>query len=266
MYNKNYRNNPSLLIQRSGQNIVIDVGKTFREGALRWFPQYNVASIDAIVLTHPHMDAAAGLDDVRGVQYYHYDEQGRFQAEPMPLYVSQTCLDEIVERFPWLFPRHVATKTTTDQPPQVERHVASFDVHIFAALQPMVVQGLKIVPLPVWHGEDLISYGFSFTVGSTNVVYLSDISRMPEETLEYIQTQLPPTDVLIIDALHPERANAVHYSLQQALALVDQIQPKQTYVIGMNCDSFPPHDTANDELRRSHGNVQLAYDGLAIDC
>ena len=57
--NKNYRNNPSLLISfvhaDSRQNIVIDVGKTFRETAIRWFPEHGVQSIDAVILTHHHM-------------------------------------------------------------------------------------------------------------------------------------------------------------------------------------------------------------------
>jgi hypothetical protein len=63
--NRNYRNNPSLLVHHYDQhtktykNIVIDVGKTFRETALRWFPIIEgIHSLDAIVLTHHHMDAA----------------------------------------------------------------------------------------------------------------------------------------------------------------------------------------------------------------
>jgi glyoxylase-like metal-dependent hydrolase (beta-lactamase superfamily II) len=57
--NKDYRNNPSLLINHyekgESRNIVIDVGKTFREGALRWMPIHDIDSLDAIVLSHHHM-------------------------------------------------------------------------------------------------------------------------------------------------------------------------------------------------------------------
>jgi hypothetical protein len=60
--NKDYRNNPSLLINHyekgESKNIVIDVGKTFREGALRWMPVHDIDSLDAIVLTHHHMVSA----------------------------------------------------------------------------------------------------------------------------------------------------------------------------------------------------------------
>lgn len=58
-YNKNYRNNPCLVIshyeQGERKNVFIDVGKTFREGALRWMPVHNISSLDGIVLTHEHM-------------------------------------------------------------------------------------------------------------------------------------------------------------------------------------------------------------------
>ena len=131
--------------------------------------------------------------------------------------------------------------------------------------QPVNVKGLKVIPLPVMHGEDLVSLGFAFTVGRLNVVYLSDISRMLPETLEYIQQKLPPTNLLIVDALHPTRTNPVHYNLKEAAALARQINPKQTLLVGTNCDSFPPHEEANEKLRKYYENIQLAHNGLVID-
>lgn len=76
--NKNYRNNPSLLISHTNndddqsfgtygeddvpiRNVIIDCGKTFRETAIRWMPPNGIRSLDAVVLTHEHMDACAGL-------------------------------------------------------------------------------------------------------------------------------------------------------------------------------------------------------------
>jgi phosphoribosyl 1,2-cyclic phosphodiesterase len=264
--NKNYRNNPSLLISHcdsSGQckNIIIDVGKTFREGALRWFPERGITSLDAIVLTHEHMDAVAGLDDVRGFQKYALNK-----AVPVPVHLSQSCLDNVAGQFPWLFPNQQQPKAQElSDLPVVKRHVASFDVKVFQSLEPFEVQGLTIVPLPVMHGEDLVSFGFSFSAGGANVVYLSDISRMLPETLEYIRTKLPETDVLVLDSLQPEKDNASHFNLEEAVELSKQIRPKQTYLLGMNCDSFLPHDEMNEKLRKDHGNVQFAHDGLELD-
>ena len=268
--NKNYRNNPSLLLSlvtddNRQTNIIIDVGKTFREGALRWMPDYGIASLDAIVLTHQHMDAAAGLDDVRGFQQWMIKSGQRAKAIPMPLFLAQECLEDLQERYPWLLPTEKAQDKNDSNKPAVERHVASFDVTVLEYFQPCNVKGLVITPLPVMHGEDLVSLGFAFGIGQTHVVYLSDISRMLPETLDYIRNRLPPTDILVVDALHLSRTNAVHFNLHEAVALVRQLEPKQVYLVGMNCDSFLPHDEMNAKLRCEYGNIQLAHDGLVID-
>lgn len=265
--NKNYRNNPSLLIQTSnGLTTVIDVGKTFREGALRWFPKYKIGSIDALILTHEHMDAAGGLDDVRGFQKYTVSQGQQSKMTAMPLFVSTHCYLDLQKRFPWLLPSDARTTTSIQSTaPLVQRHVASFDVRNFQAFEPFAVHDeLSVIPLPIMHGEDLVSFGFAFTVGSTNIVYLSDISRMLPETLDFIRNKLPPTDILVLDALHETETNAVHYNLHEAMELVTLIQPNQTYLVGMSCDSFLPHDEMNQVLAQRYKQVALAHDGLEI--
>ena len=278
-YNKNYRNNPSLVLsfydnkEQEQVNVIIDVGKTFREAALRWLPDAGVTQLDAIVLTHHHMDAAAGLDDVRGFQHYiGVNNKNRPpnvppRAKPMPLYLEEPCLLDLQDRFPWLLPKPKEEISKPKEKPLVNRHVASFDVTVLQHFQPFTIRGLQITPLPVMHGEDLICLGFAFTLGNTNVIYLSDISRMLPETLEFIQTQLPPTDILIVDALHPTRKNPVHYSLDQAVELAQEhIRPRQqTLLVGSNCDSFPPHEETNEMLREKYTNVQMAHDGLVLE-
>jgi hypothetical protein len=85
---------------------------------------------------------------------------------------------------------------------------------------------------------------------------------MVPETLEFIQKQLPPTDILVVDALLWHKDNSVHFSLDQAMALREEIQPRQqTYLVGMSCDSFLPHDEMNAYLQKTYGAVQLAHDG-----
>ena len=322
--NKNYRNNPSLLLSivttietdpditcnhtttdsnqlpaaavTTTKNIVIDTGKTFREGALRWMPLLGITSLDAIVLTHHHMDAAAGLDDVRGFQMQQRkrtsgsskgsssSSHGPPVAKAMPLFLAQDCLDALRGQFPWLLPTPTSAQRKQQQKhnhndtddannkPVVPRHVATFDVTVLEYFQPCnVVQAISITPLPVMHGEDLVSLGFAFTIGHTAVVYCSDISRMLPETLDFIRHRLPPTDLLIVDALHDDNDdksrtnNPVHFNLRQAAQLAQQLQAKRVYLVGMNCDSFSPHDEMNERLQREYGNIQLAHDGLVLD-
>src|SRR5260370_4305044 len=52
---------PSLLISRGGQNVVIDTTPDFRQQALR----VGLDRLDAILLTHGHADHSLGFDDIR---------------------------------------------------------------------------------------------------------------------------------------------------------------------------------------------------------
>jgi phosphoribosyl 1,2-cyclic phosphodiesterase len=273
--NKDYRNNPSIVIHLpppeddseivSHRNIIFDVGKTFREASLRWMPRCGIQSLDAVVLTHHHMDAVGGLDDLRS-----------FQTKPIPVYMAQDCLDEISKQFPWLFPLHNQGKEDENK---VHRFVSSLEVNIIREYEPISVEGLQIVPLPVWHGDDLLCMGYAFSLPcridntsptskkDIHIVYFSDISRMKKETMDYIHHNLPPTDVLIIDALlSTDHIHPVHFNLHQAVALSKQLGAKKTFVIGMGCESFPPHEETNSFLNNQVDiDISLAYDGLVLD-
>ena len=156
-HNKNYRGNPSILIgyrpssssstPSPSANIVVDVGKTFREHFIRWIPSlpapYSVPSVDAVVLTHEHMDAYGGLDDLRGVQHF---------GVTMPVHLSPKTLKVVKGTFPYLFPK-------PPKPGEVKRHVASVEFNEFAPFKPFDVNGFEITPLPVIHGEDCVCFG-----------------------------------------------------------------------------------------------------------
>jgi len=323
--NKNYRNNPSLLLSHRNnddaegiidensssslppiRNVVIDVGKTFRETAIRWMPINNIHSLDAIVLTHHHMDAIGGLDDIRGFQMFNPKSK---TYPSTPIYLSQECLDNGVMRsFHYLVPpgsvkSNIGVSDVSlveekkSEVNMLKRHVASLTYNIIEPFKPFVAAGLRMVPLPVMHGEDLVCLGFAFTLrgmavaetkktnedenkndskGMTitipakdflNVVYLSDISRMLPETQEYILNKLPPTDVLVIDSLMENASHFSHFSLKQAIDLAKTLKPKRTFIVGMNCDGFRPHDEMNEELKKVEGleHVQFAHDGLTIE-
>ena len=88
---------------------------------------------------------------------------------------------------------------------------------------------------------------------------------MPGDTETYIMEQLPPTDILIVDALNLYRYNPTHFNLEQALDVVRRLKPKRTYLVGMSCDSFLPHDEMNEELKSLDVQIVLAYDDLFLE-
>ena len=71
---KNARRNVSLLVRfrpadgGACTHLMVDAGKTMREGAIALLPGLGVSSIDALLLTHAHADAMLGLDDLRDLQ------------------------------------------------------------------------------------------------------------------------------------------------------------------------------------------------------
>ncbi|CDJ40578.1 hydrolase-like protein, putative [Eimeria tenella] len=64
----NKRRNISLLLQLEGQQLLIDCGKTLRDSLVTFGCAYNLSCVDAVFLTHDHMDAIGGLDDLRDLQ------------------------------------------------------------------------------------------------------------------------------------------------------------------------------------------------------
>lgn len=142
-YNKNYRCNPSILVKYSkdrdestkdSKNIIIDVGKTFRETLIRWFPEFGINSVDAIVLTHGHADAIFGLDDVRSVQQ---------KDVSTPVYLSEDCLNIVKKVFFYLFPKDTPSTSVA-----VFRPVSAVEWNIVKYFEPFHAAGLEMTPLP----------------------------------------------------------------------------------------------------------------------
>jgi len=264
--NKNYRCNPSLLIQycdkssqtREKKNIIIDVGKTFRETIIRWFPKYGIKSVDAVVLTHGHADAIFGLDDIRSVQ-------PPMPQQPMDVYLSTECLGTVRRVFAYLFPDE-KPKAATDDKVAVVRHVSSVAWNVIEYFKPFETCGLAILPIPVIHGEDMVSLGFIFGARD-RVCYISDISRMPDETMHMLQGQ-EPFSLLVVDSLFRDRSHPTHFSMDEAVELVRRLRPKRALLVGMS-GHFGDHEEANTHLRKlldAEGlDIQLAHDGLRIE-
>ena len=70
-------------------------------------------------------------------------------------------------------------------PPKVARFVASMEWTTVSDFERFSVCGLEMTALPLWHGKDYLCNGYAF--GTVNkVVYLSDVSEIPPDTLKYV--------------------------------------------------------------------------------
>lgn len=263
--NKNYRCNPCILVRHRTmsenggkiveKNILVDMGKTFRESAVRWFLKHKVHAVDAVILTHGHADAIFGLDDIRSVQ-------NLAEMTPMDVYLSAECLKAVKQVFFYLFPCEPKEGETS-------RHVSSVNWCNISAKQRFVVSGtsLNVLPFEVMHGEDMKSMGFIFgTQSGSKVCYISDISRMLPDSMDLIQQQ-GKLSLLIVDALLQDKEHPTHYSVEQAVELCRLLRPKRALLVGMG--SQLEHNSTNKRLRNllsEEGlDVQLAHDGMCCD-
>ncbi|CAN4086953.1 unnamed protein product [Withania somnifera] len=230
---RNRRLNTSILIRHTrpsgNSNILIDVGKFFYHSALRWFPAYGIRTVDAVVITHSHADAIGGMDDLRD-------------------WTNNVQLSVMKKTHYYL----------VDKSGVIPGAAVSELQFKFIKEDPLIVHDLEIIPLPVWHGSGYRSLGFRFG----NTCYISDVSDIPEETYPLLQD----CELLIMDALRPDRSSSTHFGLPRALEEVRKIKPKRTLFTGMM--HLMDHEVVNErllKLRETEGiDVQLSYDGLRV--
>ena len=83
---KDRRLRSSLLVQSATTTVNIDAGPDFRHQMLR----EGVSSMDAIVITHEHMDHTAGLDEVRAFNF--------IQGQPVKVYATKRVQKRLKEK------------------------------------------------------------------------------------------------------------------------------------------------------------------------
>jgi len=232
---RNYRRRCSLLVERVGErgttSVLVDASPDLRAQLL----DAGATRLDAVLLTHEHADHTHGIDDLRPLVIH--------MRRRMPVYMDARTSTEVRPRFDYCF----ATPPGSEYPPILDEHRIEVGV-------PVAIDGtgglLTGLPFRMEHGK---SEALGFRFG--DLAYASDVSDMPDESL----AKLSGLDIFIADALryapHP-----THFSLSQALALIEQLQPRRAVLTNMHTDldyaalaaKLPP-------------NVEPAFDGMRID-
>ncbi len=224
---KDKRLRSSLLLEKDGKIITIDSGPDFRQQMLR----YNAQRLDGILYTHEHNDHVLGLDDIRPLVFK--------SGEDMNVYGLKRVLDELHNRFPYMFAEHKYPGV-----PTVIENVIEED--------KFLVAGFTIEPIKVLHGP-LPILGYLI---DDKIAYLTDVKTIPTESLE----KLRGVEVLIISALRVEQEHFSHILLDEAIRYSDLIGAKQTYFTHIS-HHLGFHDEVEEKLPKGK---YLAYDTLEI--
>ncbi len=224
---KDKRLRTSVLITKNNKNVNIDCGPDFRQQILK----AGIKSMEGILFTHKHNDHVLGLDDTR--PFIH------IAGKPMDIFGNEETLSDIRQRFPYAF----TAKKYPGAP--------SFNEHIIG-LNEFEFSGFKIQPLEVIHG-DLSILGYLI---DDKFAYITDASFLPDDTLDKISG----VEVLVLNALRKREKHFSHYTLEEALDIVDQVKPGRSYFTHISL-GMGFHDKTQSELPE---NVFLAYDELEI--
>ena len=221
------RSRASIYIQiDEGPSVLVDTTPDLRMQALT----YGLKRVDAIVYTHSHADHIMGLDEVRRFNV--------LQKSAIPCYGDARTLEDLRRIYAYVFE---SGPKFGGGIPQVTMARVAGEFCIGAA---------TFVPVPILHGSRTI---LGYRIGS--FAYLTDCSAIPDASWPL----LSGVKTLILDALRP-RPHPTHLSIDQALAVVEQIKPERALFTHM-CHDLPHAATC----ARLPPDVQLAYDGLTFE-
>lgn len=219
----------SVHLKTATHSILVDSGPDLRQQALK----HQLTEVDAVLYTHCHLDHISGFDELRAFCWR--------RDEPLPMYTTQSCLDQLAHMYAWAFsPKNIYKGYIKPDPKPVSA--------------PFSLGGTTVTPIPVQHGS-VETIGFRFDSPSEpSIAYIPDAKTIPHSSMDLLRE----LDHLIIDALRPEPHNT-HLSLPEAVAISQELKPKQTWLTHIS------HETDYKfEQSQLPSNIRFAYDGLIL--
>lgn len=215
----------SLYVKTDDAAIVIDAGPDFRTQML----DNKIEILDAVLITHPHKDHLAGLDDTKPFTW--------INGKAFPIYGDKNSINAVKTEFSYAFEKFRYPGTP------------DFDIHEIEK-EPFTINFTEIIPIPVLHYK-LPVLGYRIK----NMAYITDANAIPKNSLNLLKN----LDILIINALRKE-PHIAHFSLNEALQMIETIAPQKTFLTHVS------HDLGlYEEISKIlPPKVYLSYDRLKI--
>ena len=216
----------SVLISYKEKNVIIDCGPDFRQQMLL----AKCKKLDAVVLTHEHMDHISGLDDVRPFNFK--------TKLDIPVYCTKRVENRLKEQFSYAF--------------SAEKYPGSpgFEIININSNDNFKIGNQIWTPVLAQHGTWPVT-GFRIQ----DFVYMTDISGISK--LE--SQKILGSKVLVINALRKSK-HVSHFSLDEAISYAKSTKVPEVYLTHAS-HQLGLHEEVSNSLPKGY---YLAYDGLKI--
>lgn len=216
----------SILIEHKDKKILVDTSSDFRQQALR----AEIRRLDAVLITHCHVDHVFGLDDIRPLNF-------RYGA--MPIFANDVAWMDLRRIFQYIF-----------QPTHIGGGLPQLIPHTVVHNSPFCIGDVEITPLEVIHGKlRVVAYRFN------DFAYATDLKSIPADSMEGLRG----LDVLVLDCVRI-KPHSTHLNIDEALAIIDDLKPKRAFLTHLNHDILYERDSS-----LLPENVKFAWDGLVVD-
>ena len=230
----NSRTRSSVILGLPEGNLLIDTTPELRIQLVR----ERIGQIDAVAITHEHVDHLFGLDDLRIFPLY--------LERDVPLYCTTKVEQSIRSVFSYAFDP-ITLQFPAGGVPRLDFQNISPNGH--GGFEPFEVLGATITPIPLLHGRHDV---LGFRVG--NLAYCTDVKEIPPASFPLLEG----VETLILDALR-ERPHPTHMHLDQAVETAEKLGVRRALFTHI-CHNL---DHASTNARLPEG-IELAYDGLVV--
>ncbi len=216
----------SVLVEYGGLRILVDAGPDFRQQMLR----AGSPHLDAILLTHHHIDHTGGLDDVRA--FNHIDGRS------FPIYCEEVVEESLRRQYYYAF----SSRKYPGAPLYDIRRITS---------NPFEIEGVTIVPIRAVHYK-LPVLGFRFG----DFAYVTDANYIPESEFP----KLEGVKIFVVNTVKRGK-HISHFSLGEAVDVCRRVGAEKSYLTHLS-HLLPRHSDLTVELP---DGISPAYDGLSVE-
>ncbi len=183
----------SVLLESKTGTVLIDIGPDVRQQLLA----SKVKKLDAIVLTHEHMDHLAGLDEIRPFNYQ--------QKKAIKVYATLRVQERLKEQYSYIF-------NSPNYP-----GVPSIELITINSEEIFTAADIKFTPIEVMHGN-LPVLGFRIN----DFTYITDANFISASE----KKKMEGSKIIVLNALRREKHHS-HFSLAEAINIFEELNPSE---------------------------------------